>query len=138
MIQTPDGYIAVIHGKLTVNVPKNLFSGETMEPVEDKVIPFREMLKLRYPWLNDNSLDVLMRKARGDMLRLREEETNGLSKCRILIEEGRSEEAIKHLKRCIEAHPDDPDLWYALGELYCKSGYTDEGYKAFARGRELF
>ena len=126
------------HGKLTLNIPRNIFKGDDANIDNEKAAPFREMLKQRYPWLSDNSLDVLMEKARRTMIEIRNEETNGLSICRELESEGRQEEAIKHLRERLEMNPHDPDTWYALGELLCKTGRTEEGYKAFARGRELF
>jgi len=128
----------VTHGKLTVNVPRNIFRGGGAVIDEEKAAPFREMLKQRYPWLTDNSLDVLMENARKIVMRTLDEETNGRSLSRELESQGRTEEAISHLKRHLENGPEDADTWYALGELLCRSGRTEEGYKAFARGRELF
>ncbi|AIZ56479.1 hypothetical protein Mpt1_c05910 [Candidatus Methanoplasma termitum] len=126
------------HGKLAVNVPRNIFKGDGATIDKEKAAAFREILKQRYPWLTDNSLDVLMEKARKTVVEIRNEETNGLSVSRELESQGRPEEAIKHLRRRLEMDADDPDLWYALGELLCKTGKTEEGYRAFARGRELF
>ena len=37
----------------------------------------------------------------------------------------------------LEQNPEDVDNWYALGELLCKAGRTEEGYKALNRGRSL-
>ena len=105
---------------------------------EKKAAPFKDMLKQRYPWLTDNSLDVLMEKAKKTLTDILDEETNGRSMSKELESQGRTEEAITHLKRHLERDPDDADTWYALGELLCKAGRTEEGYKAFARGRELF
>ena len=96
------------------------------------------MLKQRYPWLSDNSVDVLMETARKRMIEILDEETNGRSLGKELESQGKIEEAIKHLKKHLEVDPEDADTWYALGELLCKAGRTEEGYKAFARGRELF
>ena len=126
------------HGKLTVNVPRNIFRGSGAIIDDDKAAPFRDMLKQRYPWLTDNSLDVLMENARKTMISILDEETNGRSLSKELESQGKTEEAIGHLKKHLEKDPDDADTWYALGELLCRSGKTEEGYKAFARGRELF
>jgi tetratricopeptide (TPR) repeat protein len=128
----------VTHGNLTVSVPRNIFKGDGAAIDEEKAAPFRQMLKQRYPWLTDNSLDVLMEKARRTMIGIRNEETNGLSMCRELESQGRPEEAIKHLRKRLEIDSNDPDLGYALGELLCKTRQKEEGYKAFAKGRELF
>lgn len=100
--------------------------------------PFKRMIQSRYPWLSDNSMDVLMEKARKEMQRVRDEETNGREYGRDLASKGRLNEAITHLERRLELEPDDPDSWYALGELLCKAGRAEEGYKAFNHGRSLF
>ena len=126
------------HGKLDVSVPRNIFRGNGAVIDAERAAPFRELLKQRYPWLNDNSLDVLMENARKKMIGILDEETNGRSLSKELESQGRIEEAIRHLKKHLEMNPEDPDTWYALGELLCRSGRTEEGYKAFARGRELF
>ncbi|MDR1404404.1 MAG: tetratricopeptide repeat protein [Candidatus Methanoplasma sp.] len=105
---------------------------------ENKAATFRDVLGSRYPWLTDNSLDVLMDKAKKTMTDTLDEETNGRSLSRELESAGRTEEAIRHLKRHLEKNPNDADTWYALGELLCKAGRAEEGYKAFARGRDLF
>lgn len=121
-----------------MNVPRNIFKGNNAEIDPIKAAPFREMLKGRYPWLTDNSLDVLMEKARKEIVVLIDEETNGRSVSKELESQGRLEDAIKHLKKHLEKEPNDADSWYALGELLCKAGKAEEGYKAFSRGRELF
>lgn len=126
------------HGKLTVNVPRDIFKGSGAAIDEDKAALFRNMLKQRYPWLSDASLDVLMKNARKTIIGILDEETNGRSLSKELESQGRTEEAIRHLKAHLEKDPDDADTWYALGELLCRSGKTEEGYKAFARGRDLF
>jgi len=138
MIGMPADHFPVTHGKLVVNVPRNIFKGNGTNIDEKKAAPFREMLKSRYPWLTDNSLDVLMEKARKTMERMVDEETNGRSISKELESQGRTEEAVIHLKKHLEKDPEDADTWYALGELLCRSGKAEEGYKAFARGRELF
>lgn len=134
----PAGHFPVTHGKLTVNVPRDLFKGNDAEVVRSKEIPFRKLLRSRYPWLTENSLDVLIENARKEMLRILDEETHGRSTSKELESKGKIEEAIKHLKKHLEQDPNDADSWYALGELLCKAGRTEEGYKAFSRGRDLF
>jgi len=128
----------VTHGSLTINIPRDLFKGNDSQIVEEKAEPFKKMLKARYPWLTDNSIKVLMNSARNEMIRVRDEETNGLTISKDLESKGRIDEAIEHLKRHLESCPNDADTWYALGELLCKTGRVEEGYKAFARGRDLF
>ncbi|MCL2318358.1 MAG: tetratricopeptide repeat protein [Methanomassiliicoccaceae archaeon] len=78
-----------------------------------------------------------METARKRMIDILDEETNGRSFAKDLESQGKIEEAVRHLKKHLEI-AEDADTWYALGELLCKAGRTEEGYKAFARGRELF
>jgi tetratricopeptide (TPR) repeat protein len=137
-IGVPDGYISVSHGKLTVSVPRNIFRGTDAAIDKTRAEPFRRMLKERYPWLTDSSLDVLMEKARREMVRTLDEETNGRSLSKELEAAGKIDKAIEHLKRHLEQNPNDADSWYALGEVLCRAGRAEEGYKAFARGRDLF
>lgn len=91
----------------------------------------------RYPWLTRNSVDVLLKKARMEMLRVRDEETKGKEYSRTLADEGRLDEAIEHMRIHLDLDPDDADSWYALGDLLCKNGQAAEGYKAYHRGMEL-
>lgn len=136
-MKIPANHIQVCHGKLTVNVPKNLFFGNDAEPVESKVIPFRELMMERYPWLSENSMDVFMKEARKVMLRTMEEETKGKSVAESMIEKGNVEGAIKHMLMWAEKEPGNPDIWYYLGQLYFKVGKNEEAHKAMNRGRSL-
>jgi len=92
----------------------------------------------RYPWLTENSVDVLLKKAKQEMARTIDDESHGRLIARELESNGRIDDALRHLRKYLEIYPDDPDSWYMLGDILCKSGKTDEGYKAFARGRDLF
>ena len=134
----PENHITVSHGSMTVNIPRDLFKGPDVEIDPDKEREFREMLGKRYPWLSKNSLDVLMRNARKEMLRVMDEESGGRSTSKRLSSQGKNEMAIAHLEQHLKEHPDDADSWYALGELLCKVGRAEEGYKAMKKGRSLF
>jgi len=136
-MSTPADHIVVTHGNLSVNVPKDLFFGLDAEPVMENVIPFRKMIAERYPWLTENSIDVLMRRAREEMLRTIDEETGGRMVSKKLASEGKLDNAIKHITRHLEENPNDADSWYVLGELLCKAGRAEEGYRAMNRGRSL-
>lgn len=95
------------------------------------------MVQDRYPWISENSMDVLLNKARKEMIRVRDEETNGRSHSANLASKGKLDEAIAHLQLHLESNPRDADSWYKLGELLCKAGRADEGYKALNTGRKL-
>ncbi len=131
-------HISVVHGSLTVDVPRKIFKGPECTIDEDAAGPFRKMVQDRYPWVSDNSMNVLLNKARLEMIRVKDEETKGRSHSMDLASKGKLDDAIAHMKRHLEMDPEDADSWYALGELLCKAGKADEGYRAFNRGRELF
>ena len=133
----PSDCIEVIHGKMTLAVPKDLFSGRDEVIDEGKAKAFAEKTKKRYPWVTDNAMEVIFRNARKEMLRLNDERTGGRSTSKRLESEGKTEMAIQHLKKHLEEHPDDADSWYALGELLCKSGKVEEGHRAINKGRSL-
>lgn len=134
---TQAGHITVVHGNLTVDVPRRLFRGPDCEIDEEAAKPFRDMVRARYPWVSESSMDVLMSKARKEMIRVIDEETGGRSHSSNLAQQGKLDEAIAHMRLHIEQDPEDADSWYALGNLLCQAGRTDEGYRAFNRGREL-
>lgn len=121
-----------------MSVPRDIFKGVGAEIVPDKAETFKGTLKARYPWLTDNSVDVFMKKARNEMLRVMDEETGGRSIGKYLDSDGKTWKAIGHLQKHLEETPDDIDSWYLLGEMLCKVGRAEEGYKAFAKGRGLF
>ncbi|MCL2510334.1 MAG: tetratricopeptide repeat protein, partial [Methanomassiliicoccaceae archaeon] len=121
----PEDHFPVTHGKLTVNVPRNLFTLNGVFVDEKRAVLFRETLKGRYPWLTDNSIDVLIENARRMVMSEVDEETNGRSVSKVLESQGKIEEAIRHLEKHLEKDPENADTWYALGELLCKSGRAE-------------
>ena len=137
-MSVPENHITVSHGSMTVNIPRDVFEGPdaVMNPEKEKEL--RDMLSKRYPWLTSNALDVIMRNARREMLRVMDEESGGRSTSRRLSSQGKNEMAIAHLEQHLKEHPEDADSWYALGELLCKVGRAEEGYKAMKKGRSLF
>ncbi len=137
-MSVPENHITVSHGSMTVNIPRDVFEGPdaVMNPEKEKEL--RDMLSRRYPWLTPNALDVIMRNARKEMLRVMDEESGGRSTSRRLSSHGKNEMAIAHLEQHLKEHPDDADSWYALGELLCKVGRAEEGYRAMKKGRSLF
>ena len=130
-------HITVVHGSLTVDVPRSIFRGPECEIDPERAAPFRRMVQDRYPWITENSMDVLLNKARKEMIRVRDEETDGRSHSANLASKGKLDEAIAHLQLHLESNPRDADSWYKLGELLCKAGRADEGYKALNTGRKL-
>lgn len=134
---TQANHITVVFGSLTVDVPRELFKGRDCEIVPEVASSFGELLTNRYPWLNTNSLDVLFRKARMEMIRVRDVETSGRSHSAALARDGKLDDAIAHIRLHMEMEPENADLWFTLGELLCKKGDVAEGYKALNKGREM-
>ena len=96
-------HITVAHGSLTVDVPRSIFRGPECEIDPERAAPFKRMIQDRYPWINDNSMEVLLTKARKEMIRVRDEETNGRSHSANLASKGKLDEAIAHLKLHLES-----------------------------------
>ncbi len=128
-------YIEVNHGKLRVSVPRCVFRKDgTTDPVEER--SFRDLMASRYPWLNERSLDVMMEAAIKEMAATLALERRGAPIGRELSDKD-PQKAISYLERHLEHEPQDAEAWYALGEVLCKVGLTDDGYRALKRGREL-
>lgn len=106
--------ISVMHGNMTVNVPRDIFRGSDGKIDETKEKEFRSLMKGRYPWLNDNSLDVVLRNARKEYLRTMDEKTGGRSVAMRYASQGKNELAIRHLEEYLEKNPDDIDSWFAI------------------------
>ena len=119
-------------------VPRSIFKRGTGTIVPERAAPFREMIADRYPWLTEDSLNVLMERASREMSQILDEETSGRSAARYLEGKGETQKAIEHLEHILERNPEDADSWYMLGELLCKVGRAEEGYKAFSKGRKRF
>lgn len=137
-MSAPEGYFTVVHGSLSLNVPRNLFRGSAAVLDEERAESFYELTRARYPWISRNSFDVMLKKARTEFLRIRDEETGGIYTSRMMAAEGDSKGAIAHLRRHLEEDPDDADAWMELGKLLCASGQTEEGYRAINEARKHY
>jgi len=133
----PANTIQVKHGSLTVNMPVSLFvkGKAALKKDSDK---YFAMLMQRYPWLSANSVTVMKRRAEEEMQRIIDEEKRGPRMARELFAAGKDMDAVKHLESYLIEFPEDPDAWYALGEILSKMGRTEEGYKAMNHGRRMF
>ena len=129
--------LRVKHGSLELNIPYSVFVKGTSELNKGSGEYF-SMLKQRYPWLTENSLAVLKKRTSDEMQRIIEEGLRGPKKARMLSRDGKDMQAIHHLEGYLIDFPDDADAWYVLGEILCKIGRADEGYKAINHGRRLF
>lgn len=134
---TQAGCVTVYLGSNTVDVPRRIFKGRSCEIDADEAAKFSELVRARSPWLTENSVKVILEKARLETIRTMDEESNGRSHSSRLADEGRLDEAIAHMRLHLEQDPDDPDSWYALGNLLCRAGDAKEGYRAFDQGSRL-
>lgn len=132
------GHIEVVHGSMRISVPRDLFSGNQAVIVEERARSFSDMIRGRYPWISENSVEVLLRNARKVMLSTMEEESHGMCVARELESKGDLKGAIKQMTRWAEKEPNNTEIWYYLGQLYFKAGMQEEGHKAMNRGRSLF
>ena len=129
--------LKIEHGSLTLNIPYSVFVKGTSE-FNDSSDGYFAMLRQRYPWLSENSITVLRRRTCEEMRRIIEDGMKGARKARMLSDEGKHLEAVKHLESYLVDHSEDGDAWYALGEILCRIGRDDEGYKAMSHGRRFF
>ena len=135
---TQADHVTVIHGTMTVDVPRKLFKGKECRIDWDEAQPFKRIVQSRYPWISDNAINVILNKAQMEMIRVRDEETNGREYSKTLADKGKLDDAIAHLRLRLELNPEDPKAWYDLGELLFKKGDTKGGFEAFRRGDELY
>jgi len=137
-MSAPEGYFTVYHGSLALNVPRRIFKGRNAEIDNDEAEKFLALVQARYPWITRNSFDVMLGKARQEFIRLRDEETGGISTSRMMASEGDKKGAIEHLRAHLEEDPEDADAWMELGKLLCDIGDADAGYKAFNEARKHY
>ncbi len=135
---TQADHVTVIHGSMTVDVPRKIFKGKECRIDWDEVEPFKRIIQSRYPWISDNAVKVILNKAQMEMLRVRDEETNGKEYSRTLADKGKLDDAIEHLRIRLELNPDDAKGWYELGELLFKKGDASGGFDAFRKGDSLY
>jgi len=135
---TQADHVTVLHGSMTVDVPRKIFKGKDCAIDWDEVEPFKRIVQSRYPWITDNAIKVMINKAQMEMLRVRDEETNGREYSRTLAEKGKLDDAIEHLRIRLEIDPDDAKTWRELGELLFKKGDAKGGFDAFKKADALY
>ncbi len=135
---TQANHISVVHGSMVVDVPRSIFKGKECRIDWDEVPPFKRIIQSRYPWITDNAVNVILNKAQMEMMRVRDEETNGREYSKTLADKGKLDDAIAHLRLRLELNPDDAKAWYDLGELLFKKGDAQGGFDAFKKGDELY
>ena len=134
---TQADHVTVMHGSMTVDVPRKIFKGKECAIDWNEVEPFKKIVQSRYPWISDNAIKVIINKAQMEMMRVRDEETNGREYSKTLAQKGKLDDAIEHLRLRLELNPDDAKSWYDLGELLFKKGDASGGFDAFHKGDEV-
>ncbi|MBO4357639.1 MAG: tetratricopeptide repeat protein [Candidatus Methanomethylophilaceae archaeon] len=134
---TQADHVTVMHGSMTVDVPRKIFKGKECAIDWNEVEPFKKIVQSRYPWISDNAIKVIINKAQMEMMRVRDEETNGREYSKTLAQKGKLDDAIEHLRLRLELNPDDAKSWYDLGELLFKKGDASGGFDAFRKGDEV-
>ena len=134
---TQADHVTVMHGSMTVDVPRKIFKGKEYAIDWNEVEPFKKIVQSRYPWISDNAIKVIINKAQMEMMRVRDEETNGREYSKTLAQKGKLDDAIEHLRVRLELNPDDAKSWYDLGELLFKKGDASGGFDAFRKGDEV-
>ena len=129
--------LPVKYGSLDLKVPYSIFVTGKAE-FNGAATGYFMILQKRYPWLSDNSIEVLKRKVIEEMRLAIEQSLRGPKKARMLSDDGKEIEAIRHLESYLIDFPEDGDAWYALGEILCKIGKEEDGYKAMNHGRRFF
>ena len=135
---TQADHVTVLHGSMTVDVPRKIFKGKDCAIDWDQVEPFKRIVQSRYPWITDNAIKVIINKAQMEMMRVRDEETNGREYSKTLADKGKLDDAIQHLRIRLELNPDDAKSWQQLGELLFKKGDAKGGFEAFKRADALY
>jgi len=130
-------HITVVHGSMCLDVPRSIYKGSDCSIDMEAAEPFKRIVMSRYPWISDNAFQVILNKGQKEMMRVRDEETNGREYSKVLVKKGKADDAIAHLKLRLELNPDDMKSWYELGELLFKKGDVDGGFEAFRRGDAL-
>lgn len=133
----PNDCYKIFHGKMEVTVPKNLFDRYTGRIKEAEAEKFVNDVMNRYPWISENAAKIIIKKAQEEALKSIDEKSGGVQTARNLVSQGKTDKAIERLERTLEENPEDVDAWYLYGELLCKTGRKEEGYKAINKGRSL-
>lgn len=128
---TQADHVTVVHGSMLVDVPRRIFKGKECAVDWNEVEPFKRIMQSRYPWISDDAIKVIVNRAQKEMMRVRDEETNGREYSSTLAKNGKTDEAIEHLRLRLELNPDDHKSWYDLGELLMKKGDYKGGMEAF-------
>ena len=130
-------FLAVIHGKMVINVPYSVFRNRTNNLIPEKWAELRQNLSVKYPWLTVHALDVIRTEMIDAMKARILSEKTAAQRARDMIARDDLRGAISWLEGHLQLVPDDADAWYVYGEVLMKSGEKEEGFAAFRKARQL-
>ena len=130
-------FLAVIHGKMVINVPYSVFRNRTNNLIPEKWAELRQNLSVKYPWLTVHALDVIRTEIIDSMKSKILSEKTAAQKARDMVARDNLRGAISWLDGHLQLEPDDADARYVYGEVLMKSGKKEEGFAAFRKARQL-
>ncbi len=135
--QDNPNFIKMYHGRLEINVPRNMFRGGTVELVPEEVKRFRCTLSSRYPWLSRYALDEIVKGAQEAMADHIERTKGAVQRAREHMDKGQTRIALRLVEDHLVKEPEDEDAWFLAAELLLKMGKGEDGFRAMNRAREL-
>ncbi|MFP4170819.1 MAG: tetratricopeptide repeat protein [Methanomassiliicoccales archaeon] len=129
------GHLVIFHGNLRLRIPLSIFKGRTQVVDPEEWERFSSLLTSRYPWLSPNALEVILENAKEERSKGLEEGKPASRRARELMDRGRLTRALALLNEHLGEDPDDGEAWMLRGELLCRMGRREEGYRSFAEGR---
>ncbi len=130
-------FIEVGHGHLRVNVPLSAYEGSTYHIRPEEAEKLKTLLASRYPWLTANALKVFIEEAERTMYDHIQSQLGYMEKARNALRSGNFEKARRMAEEQLERLPEDPDVWYVLGESLCRLGKNEEGFATLAKARSF-
>ncbi len=130
-------YVLVSHGKLEIRVPMKIFRGTSTRFDEGDRKEFEELLSSRYPWLSEYAVEEILEKTRDRLVERIDSRKSSVEKAREVMENGQHTRALEMIGQRLDSQPEDPDIWYLRGEILCRMGDREEGYRSFHKARAL-
>lgn len=135
--QDSEEYIFIDHGKLEIRVPRKVFKGRSTRFDAEEKERFEEVLSTRYPWLSEYVVEEILEKAKEKLVERIDSMKTTVGKARQLMEKGQHQTALNMIENRLDSRADNPGLWYVRGEILCRTGDMEEGYRSFHRARTL-
>jgi Flp pilus assembly protein TadD len=122
---------------MVINVPLSIFKGRTAAFKEPEASRFWEVLDGRYPWLNQNKLDVVKEETIRTMAALLDLESPSVERARKLFRQGKDDAALELMQEHLSKQPEDVDAIQLRGEIMLSRGNSEAGFREFSRARSL-